>query len=57
MNANSFDFNINNYSIADLEKYLNLDDEYEYDDDDINSKVDEITRKIRNISDTSLKIN
>jgi hypothetical protein len=55
MNANSFDFNINNYSIADLEKYLNLDDEYEYDDDDINSKVDEITRKIRNISDTSLK--
>jgi hypothetical protein len=55
MNANSFDFNINNYSIADLEKYLNLDDEYEYDDDDINSKVDEITRKIRNIPDASLK--
>jgi hypothetical protein len=56
MNSNTFDFNINNYSICDLEKYLNLDNDYEYDDDDINSKVDEFTNKIRNVSDTSLKI-
>jgi hypothetical protein len=55
MNSNTFDFNINNYSISDLEKYLNLDNEYDYDDDDINSKVDEFTHKIRNVSDTSLK--
>lgn len=53
MNSNSFDFNINNYSITDLENYLNLDDGY--DDDDINNKVKEFSKKIINISDISFK--
>lgn len=53
MNANAFDFNINNYSIYDLEKFLNLDNNY--DDDDINTKVSEFKKKISNTTDTSFK--
>lgn len=53
MNANAFDFNINNYSISDLERFLNLNDGY--DDDTINKKVNEFKEKINDLSDTSFK--
>ena len=53
MNANAFDFNINNYSISDLERFLNLNDDY--DDDTINKKVNEFKEKINDLSDTSFK--
>lgn len=53
MNANAFDFNINNYSISDLERFLNLNDGY--DDDTINKKVNEFREKINDLSDTSFK--
>ena len=53
MNANTFDFNINNYSITDLENFLNLKNGYT--DDNINSKITDFTKKINNISDTSFK--
>jgi hypothetical protein len=53
MNANAFDFNINNYSISDLERFLNLNDGYN--DDTINKKVNEFKEKINDLSDTSFK--
>jgi hypothetical protein len=53
MNADAFDFNINNYSISDLERFLNLNDGY--DDDTINKKVNEFKEKINDLSDTSFK--
>jgi len=53
MNANAFDFNIHNYSISDLERFLNLD--HDYDDDKINTKVNDLKKKISNMKDTSFK--
>ena len=53
MNANTFDFNINNYSITDLEKFLDLKDGYT--DNKINSKITDFKKKIDNLSDTSFK--
>ena len=53
MNANTFDFNINNYSITDLENFLNL--KRGYTNDDINTQIANFTKKIDNLSDTSFK--
>jgi len=53
MNANTFDFNINNYSINDLEKFLDLKNGYT--DEKIDNKITNFTKKINNISDTSFK--
>lgn len=55
MDTSSFDFNIENYTLHDLERYLNLDDVYGYDEQDINNKVDEFKKKINTIPDTNLK--
>ena len=49
MNPDSFDFNINNYSINDLENFLNLDNGYS--EDDIISKVNQFSNKISKIKD------
>jgi len=50
---NSVDFNIDNYTISDLEKYFNLD--YYYNDDEVNKKVYQFTQKISDLSNISLK--
>ena len=55
MDLTSFDFNVENYTLNDLERYLNLDDVYGYDEEDINNKVNEFNKKISNITDTALK--
>jgi hypothetical protein len=53
MNSESFDFNINNYSISDLENFLNLDNKYS--DDDVITKINIFFDKITNISDIEFK--
>ena len=53
MNANTFDFNINNYSITDLEKFLDLKNGYT--NEKIDNKITDFTKKINNLSDTSFK--
>ena len=55
MNADSFDFNINNYSISDLEKFLNLNDDYTT--QDINEQIGVFSNKISSISDIIFKTN
>jgi hypothetical protein len=55
MNPDTFDFNINNYSVTDLENFLNLDDEYS--DDDIIFKINEFSSKINKITDNEFKNN
>ena len=55
MNAESFDFNINNYSISDLEKFLNLNDDYTT--QDINEQIGVFSNKISSISDIIFKTN
>ena len=47
MNANTFDFNIKNYTISDLEKFLDLKDGYT--DEKINSKITDFKKKIDNL--------
>jgi len=49
MNLDSFDFNIDNYSINDLENFLNLENGYS--EDDIISKVNQFSNKISKIQD------
>jgi len=53
MNADSFDFNINNYSISDLENFLNLNDDYTT--LDINKQIGVFSNKITSISDIIFK--
>ena len=53
MNDNSFDFNINNYNIQDLEKFLNLD--YYYTENDIIKKANEFTKKLSSETNGLLK--
>jgi len=53
MNPDTFDFNINNYSTADLENFLDLNDEYT--DEDVNQKSQQFRNKINKISDTNFK--
>ena len=55
MNADSFDFNINNYSISDLENFLNLNDDYTT--LDINKQIGVFSNKISSISDIVFKTN
>ena len=55
MNADSFDFNINNYSISDLENFLNLNDDYTT--QDINKQIGAFSNKITSISDIIFKTN
>ena len=55
MNADSFDFNINNYSISDLENFLNLNDDYTT--QDINKQIGDFSNKITSISDIIFKTN
>jgi hypothetical protein len=53
MNPDTFDFNINNYSVTDLEKFLNLDEAYTNEDVAKNSNV--FSNKINKIEDISFK--
>jgi len=53
MNPDTFDFNIQNYSIDDLENFLDLD--HEYDDNNVYTKTNEFVTKISRISDTNFK--
>lgn len=53
MNSETFDFNINNYSITDLENFLDLDDDYN--DDDITQKITDFSFKINKINDMNFK--
>lgn len=55
MNAETFDFNIKNYSINDLEKFLGLDKEYN--PEDVNQKTNEFLNKIKKINDEKFKKN
>lgn len=49
MNSSSFDFNIDNYTIPDLEKFLNLTTNYT--NADINENVSKFSNKISKITD------
>jgi len=53
MNPDTFDFNIHNYSISDLEKFLNLNKEYTH--SDVEKKSSEFCSKIDKISDHEFK--
>lgn len=53
MNSNSFDFNIDNYTIPDLEKFLNLTNNYT--NDDIHENASKFSNKISKISDTAFQ--
>jgi hypothetical protein len=53
MNPDTFDFNIDNYSIDDLENFLGLDDEYS--DEDVHKKSNEFSNKINKMSDANFK--
>ena len=53
MNSETFDFNINNYSISDLENFLNLNKEYTH--SDVEKKSSEFCNKIDKISDYEFK--
>ena len=55
MNPDTFDFNINNYDITDLEIFLNLDDEYT--DNDVIFKVNEFSNKISKLNNNEFKNN
>lgn len=52
-NSVDYNYNIDNYSISDLEKYFNLD--VNYNDDEVNKKVFLYTQRINEISNISLK--
>jgi hypothetical protein len=53
MNPDTFDFNIKNYSIDDLENFLGLDDEYT--EEEIHKKSMEFSNKINKINDLNFK--
>jgi len=53
MNPETFDFNINNYSITDLENFLNLDEAYT--NEDVTKKSNDFSNKINNVSDADFK--
>ena len=53
MNSETFDFNINNYSISDLENFLNLNKDYTH--SDVEKKSSEFCNKIDKISDYEFK--
>ena len=53
MNPDTFDFNIKNYSIDDLENFLGLEDEYT--NVDIHKKSIEFSNKINKINDANFK--
>ena len=55
MNPDTFDFNIDNYSIDDLENFLGLDDDYS--DEDVHKKSNEFSNKINKMSDANFKKN
>lgn len=55
MNSNTFDFNINNYEIKDLQNFFNIDDGYSEKDIIVSSNT--FKSKIMNISDTVFRDN
>ena len=52
---NSFDFNIDNYSINDLIKFLNLSDDYT--EEDVHQKANEFSSKIQKVGNPQLQQN
>jgi len=53
MNPETFDFNINNYSVTDLEQFLNLDEAYT--NEDVTKKSNDFSNKINKMADIEFK--